>query len=129
MGFKKTVDTTTSPLSRVVSTTTTPASVEPHSLDDRPWKAFSGVQRESHTVFNQPKRIVDCTVQTKPVITAAAMTATVASVARICDDRNDTWEALCNGMVSGDGRPAFGLVISCISMNGIGLRLGNRDWH
>jgi hypothetical protein len=60
-----------------VSTTTTPASVKAHSLDDRPWKAFSGVQRESHAVFDQPKRIVDCTVQTKSVITAAAMMATM----------------------------------------------------
>ena len=58
-------------------------------------------------------------------IPSTAMTATVASVARTCDDRNamdrnDMWEALCGGSVlgevsgdgSGDGRPASGVVMS-----------------
>ena len=53
-------------------------------------------------------------------IPSTAMTATVASVARICDDRNDILEAFFGGTVSrdglgngsGDGRPASGVVMS-----------------
>ena len=57
-------------------------------------------------------------------IPSTAMTATVASVARTCDGRKDMWAALFGGSVlgevsadglgdiSGDGRPASGVVMS-----------------